>query len=325
MSDAHTARKHHDRLERAINVIVDEGSTQQANDFTRLLYLRPSSFSYCPLNTFLSLKSSLNKTRTQNFAGAFFTRVGTATHEVWQETTLSVFGKNSQHKVTVLRDWLCSDHKCKHRVELQRAPPTECPQCGCTSFMTAEHQVRRRGIRGHVDEIFLFEDTKVAIIFDWKSCSASKLSRKKLGVDVAYEAQISTYAALLKKRLADMGYTVAGWCLGYFTRDNPLKRKLVFGTRMMSVATLREWRDKHEHVLHLTEQRDVVALVDQRPCKTREYAEANHSYCPFKHSCTHSDSEAREYAIDVHRTLKAAGKLPAIEFIQLHTVDKESS
>ena len=315
-----------DRVERVVNLIADEGTTRQATDLTRLLYLRPSAFSYCPLNTFLGLKAALRRQRVMGFSGAFFTKVGTACHDAWQESTLSLFGQAcNQHKVIVLRDWLCRGDGCTARYELTVAPPATCDHCGGASFRTAEHQVRRPGLRGHVDEIFVFEDTKTAVIFDWKSCSASKLAKKKLGVDIAYEAQISTYASLLKKRLKGMGYDVAGWCLGYFTRDNPHKRKLVFGTRLMDLATLKLWRDQHQFVLNLTTEDEVIQLVNDRPCRTREYAEANHSYCPHKGHCTYSDELALEHALDVHHSLNADGKLPAIEFIKQRVREDASS
>ena len=314
------------RIEKAIDTIADEGQTQEDTDLTRLLYLRPSSFSYCPLNTFLSLNRSLRKTRSMDFAGAFFTKVGTATHEVWQETTFSLFGDaGNPHNVIVLRDWVCSNKECKHRVELSAKAPSKCPKCGTAKMRSTEHRVQRPGIRGHVDEIFVLTDLKVAIIFDWKSCSAAKLATKKLGADVAYEAQISTYASLLRKRLASMGYEVAGWCLGYFTRDNPFKRKLVFGTKLIETQTLRLWRDQHTFVLHLTNQSDVLKLVDARPCKTREFAEKHHSYCSYKNSCTHSDDAAREYAVDIWRTLRKDSKLPAIEYIRSQQDSKATS
>ena len=282
------------RMDAAFRKVLDDGYTTHKIDRDRVLYLRPSSFSYCPLATFLNFPVSLSKSQPNNFSTTFFTRVGTVTHEIWQETFLSVFGQSGS--VRLIRDWVCL--KCKERVPLRYSAPKSCKSCGTNRFKSDEHEIRTKSLSGHVDDILVFvvDRKKYAVVIDYKSTSTYKIDKKKIGSDPSYEAQISSYATLVEPKLAKLGITLAGWCLAYFTRDNPFRFKLVSGTKRMPVSQLRSWAAQHKFVLDLTNWEEVQALVANRCCKTVKDASRLHPHCRHATFCTGGEKRASAHA-----------------------------
>lgn len=297
-------------VEGALKKAQDEGYTRRSVDPKRVLYLRPSSFHYCPLRTFFGLPKALSKSTQENFSTSFFTKVGTATHLVWQSAM-------EVSSVRLLKDWQCVNRECKHRVVLEPAPKDmKCPKCG-SPVKGDEHEIDLDYLQGHVDEILLFDrgGKTYAVPIDYKSTSAAKIYKKRKEPDEAYVAQISSYATLIKPILAKRGIEVLGWALVFFTRDNPFKTVVVPGKTFMPKEKLKRWAKEHTEVIAKVSQPEhLKPLVRNRMCKTREEMEGSIGRCDHVSRCIHGDRTCFNHAKAILDTLR--DKLPVVEFFR---------
>lgn len=262
-----------------------EGTKPNKVDLKRVLYLRPSSFTYCPLRAFFNLRLAFSKKVLEPFDKSYYTNVGTATHLVWQSCAES-------SGIRIVKDWLCSNKECSHRHVLV-ANPRKCKKCSSPVY-GAEHEIAIGSIRGHVDEILevTLPDGKLGYIpVDYKSTSTKGLAYKKKNPGEAYVAQISAYATLLSRSL-----NVVGWCLVFFSRDNPNKVEYHASTKLLELSKLKTWSRQHRKLLALESWDEVRELIANRMCRSRQDVEKKARFCAYASYCTSEDRQCRKHA-----------------------------
>lgn len=290
------------RVGLALKKAVEEGTVHNKNDMSRVLYLRPSSFSYCPLRAFFRLPTALSNGAHEPFDKAYYTSVGTTAHLVWQSVLETGHGR-------LVKDWLCLSKECRHRHSLV-SDPKRCVKCG-GKVKGVEHEIRLGVIRGHVDDILEVDlpNGEVGYIpIDYKSTSLAGLKYKRKNPGDAYVAQLSSYATILSRKL-----NVIGWCLVFFARDKPTQTVLYSSTKLLETSKLKEWSKQHRAMLRLKQFDDVKPLILNRACRTREDVEAKHKFCDFRSFCTHGDKTCATHAREVLRKVQA--RLPLEQYL----------
>lgn len=277
---------------------VEEGTVFNKADISRALYLRPSSFVYCPLRAFFRLPTALSNGAHEPFEKAYYTSVGTTAHLVWQ-TCL----ENS--KVRLVKDWLCVNKECRHRHSLV-SQPKKCEKCGA-KVRGVEHEIRLGWIKGHVDDILEVElpNGELGYIpIDYKSTSLKSLPYKEKNPGDAYTAQLSAYATILSRKL-----NVLGWCLVFFARDKPTEIRLHASTKFMSVETLKAWSKEHKALMNLTSLEEVKDLVRNRMCHSIK-DEKKAGYCDYRRFCFHGSKHCYSHAKEAFSKLESKVTLP---------------
>lgn len=233
------------RLEAIMDALVDQGTMSGRSDPDRVNYLRISSFPFCARQWFLNQRTAREGRRVEPTGTLFFTRIGTAVHEIFQgvANTLSFPRKGSghhnlgdvgiPHNALWIQDWICRE--CKHR-HVFVPHPKACEWCGNHSFKGDEHELTySKRVLGHMDGTWAFPHEKgapyskdwVHIPIDFKTCTVSAVSSGLLPYPANVD-QLMTYGALKAKD----GYNVPMIALIYITRNSPFR-----GTKFSSKAT----------------------------------------------------------------------------------------
>lgn len=290
-------------VESVIAGAVENSHVLMHTDISRTLSLRPSSFPYCALRQFLSLPDALAKGELADFSSAYYRKVGTTAHEVFQELV-------ERSGAYVIKDWLCKD--CGHRHVLKRRV-SQCKKCSSNNVKGVEHRIEYQNefgtVVGHVDEI-LVTPRKTLIPIDYKTTSSRRLASKKKNPDAGYVEQLSTYALVLGR-----DYEVEGWALVYFTRDDPTKRAIVTSSdvgpspHQMTEQKLQGYQKKHRRVIQLHQAEQVTRIVAERPCHDRSHPMAQ--WCRFKSVCCAStEGFTEDYAQKTFNKVKS--RLPLV-------------
>lgn len=174
----------------------------EQSDPSRLYYLRCSQLPYCPRNVLLRYASS-GLEFEMDMSMHYYVHVGHSVHATFQNY-LALSGK-------LVADYHCKVCKKWHRFS------TKSRCCGrpCEYH---EVQIDYKGIKGHIDAIFLHEGRYYIVDFKTTSLKASEAKKRKPGN--GYTHQIRAYAYLLWKQY---GIKVAGVMLVFIPRDNPHK------------------------------------------------------------------------------------------------------
>lgn len=232
--------------------------------------------------------------RSLNFQGLYYTQVGHAVHYVMQTGLM-------QASPAFVGDWECK--RCKRVVKL-------CSQPMCCGLPMAYEElvVDYKGIKGHVDTLWIYEakgmqgvrletylsnlnrkqlralirdPSTILYVVDYKTCSLKNQGGKLKSPEEAYVAQIKAYVYLLRKQYK---LNVAGAMLHYVPRDNPLGAEPVFFNvskieLKQVVSNLNTWKRAHKAALKVRSKATLLALYE-------EFGTCNNPYCT---TCRSSD------------------------------------
>lgn len=288
------------------SVLVDTPS-----DPTRTFYMRPSSLPYCPIRKFLTLASKgIPAVQTHDAGSLFYTSVGTTVHEVFQ----AILGRGGR----MYANWVC--RHCKNV-----APFTtyaKCPKCK-KSGADVDHQeisvAKLRGWRGHLDGVIRDADGVLWVI-DYKTTNLDFVSRADSKPHKSYVMQQKAYVVLLEEIL---GEPVAGWCLVYLARDNPVKRRRLFSC-VVSDAEKKVIRKKLVHMAKLHGQLfKAETLADLKPLYENKLCASSVEHDEyFKYEgCEYRDVCFKRSAMVKHckSVLRESTVLPLIQFMDKAT------
>jgi len=240
--------------------------------------LRVSSFPYCGLRH-LYKKLNPKEPRT-NFGGAYYTGVGTVTHEAIQRWL--------GHSKRILGRWVCSVKKCKgvRRLSFKNT----CPICSAEMIYVELEVKAMRHISGHLDGIYKSKDGRYWLV-DYKTSSVKVISTnwKTKMLPYSYNvSQITAYCALVELQY---DIEISGWILYYVSRDNPLYVSKATGGLISSrekrayLKEMKTWARHYEHVMvNMKRLSDAKILIDEKPCTSvRVYKEKYKKFedCPL--------------------------------------------
>ena len=292
---------------KTVSSLVDEvvkhtmttGLHLHKNDPSRANYLRVSSLPFCSRQFFLNVFDSLQPRRHNATSMMYFVTVGTAVHEVIQESlAFSVSGAIADHEIRALphKAVLVQNWKCKDCGQLHRfvPRPASCSHCGApeSKMLGKEHQVRwGRKVLGHMDGTFAFPSPAapkapyskdwIHIPIDYKTTTLSAIAGKALPyADNA--TQLSTYGAIKKSE----GYNVPFTALIYVSRDNPHRRK-VCTVPLNAKAVLKDlalYEDQYLATWDVIRKPDVASALSLPPIVTSKFSDSC-GYCKFIDLC----------------------------------------
>ena len=277
-------------LEGVVVKAISEGECYTENT-KKNFYLRPSSFSYCPLRFFLGLPRAFSRGKYEEASFSYYVRVGTATHAVIQEAVTSI----EAGEVLFVRDWVCA--KCEHRHVLT-LKPSVCKKCKHKYLRNEEYTLEDGVLLGHVDDALLIG--KQIYPLDYKTTSIARMERSGVLPEKKHIEQLGAYASVMKRQ----GKKIGGFFLVYIARDNPRKVK-VFSfelTPKLEADTLRKidrWKKQHIKVIGIQEKGQAEYLVSKRICRTKEDVKAFCGECQYARFCTAGDNAV---TTELHRT-----------------------
>jgi hypothetical protein len=218
----------------------------------RVLSLRPSQMPFCPTSFFME-NANHGLYRTLDFAGAYYTSVGTIVHSVMQEFLCK--------SGNFLADYHCAECDTWHRMSYKHE---------CCGFPTRyeELSIDYKGIHGHVDAVFRDSNNKLRVV-DFKTCSTIAAPKKQEDPGVVYLEQIETYAVLLELQY---GLEIAGIMDAFIIRDNPKATPAMYATMMTDEKRaevkkrLGMYKRMHRESLDAATWEDVLALAEYEKC-----------------------------------------------------------
>lgn len=221
-------------------------------DASRIKFLRPSQLPFCAAGFFVQ-HATLGMVSTMDFMGEFYTKVGSAVHEVMQRF-LSPSGK-------FLADWECRVCGKKRKLSTKSE---------CCDFTMDYHEllINHKGVVGHIDAVFKDSKGKYWIL-DFKTCTISGASYKQKSPGAAYKEQVETYAIML---YLQYGIKVEGVMLMFLPRDNPKAPSvwvdLITNADLKRVhKRVKAYKKQHREALAVTTMKEAIALAQYGKCK----------------------------------------------------------
>lgn len=286
----------HDHVAATVEAIFTEGSVSSRSDPSRVNFLRVSSFPFCARAWFLNQPNARAVLRSEGAASVFFTSVGTAVHNCFQQAadSLSVpvaFQSNPDEPkslpkgAVLVQDWVCQE--CRKRFEFT-PHPGKCDWCGSTRIRGDEHEVTfSRRVLGHMDGTFAWPHIPKApyskewhhVPFDYKTCSDSALNTKDALPYPENVDQLVSYGAIKHRQ----GYNIKKAALVYISRNNPNKRKVVV-LRVDGPSQIKKilgYEKAYERAERCRSEKEALTL----PVRATEDLERNCQYCKFQKPC----------------------------------------
>jgi hypothetical protein len=268
-----------------------DGARTDKTTPTRVLYLRPSQLPFCPLDFFIQ-NTEQGLFRTLDFAGAFYTSVGTVVHEVMQDF-LCRSGR-------FLADYYCAECDTWHRMSYVHE------HCG---FPTKYHEIEinYKGIQGHIDAIYQDKAGKLWIL-DFKTTSVDSAPKKQKDPGVTYIEQIETYAVLFELQYK---LPIEGIMDAFILRDNPRKSPVVYAKKLTDEQRSRiktrlgRYKRMHRDALDAATWREVAALIDYERC--------TNPYCPI---CKLGEDVIADRLKAAYKKGKQAGRVPLRDYVE---------
>lgn len=298
-------------IEYAVDTLMDHmlknGYAYSHTDPSRANWLRISSLPFCAREWWLNQVHSRAPLRKEESTTLFFTRVGTAVHEAFQDAFTELAGLPNlllhgnthhdpsevkkillPHNAVLVQDWRCTRCKLVHEFQPK---PLRCSHCEGTEFGYKEHQVRySRKVLGHMDGCFAFPHKPGApyskkwihIPIDYKTASEAVLTSGKLPYR-GNAAQLLTYAAIKRTE----GYNVPGVVLIYIRRDNPFKRVVCWIplNHDAQLAKIHKWE---RHYIRASKAHTFEEAMALPRFRNPDY-DVDCSYCEFKRICQAED------------------------------------
>jgi hypothetical protein len=278
--------------------------------------LRFSGLPFCPIRWLAGAPVNTAKSSAKSLRFAFYTRIGTVVHDVFQSVLVNLEGELPS-KLELIADWHCA--KCKKVTSAFSLKPESCPVCRHrVEFREHEIDINFGGkVRalGHVDCILRVTrpgGKTCYLILDFKTTSVGKLNKKTFDVSSTYTHQIKSYAAAVS---FSQNVEVASTSLIYIARDSPHRFKIhteLFSAedQIHHTKRLRRYTRQLEVVREATSMEDILPLIKTRPCKSNlapEYAD-----CNFASLCAGKDSSCTKLVASSLDKLEASGRLPVI-------------
>jgi hypothetical protein len=218
----------------------------------RVLSLRPSQMPFCPTNFFLE-NANHGLYRTLDFAGAYYTSVGTVVHSIMQE----FLAKSGNF----LADYHCAECDTWHKMSYKHE---------CCGFPTRYEEIAidYKGIHGHIDAVFRDKSGKMWI-GDFKTCSTKAAPKKQEDPGIVYIEQIEVYAVLLELQY---GIPIEGIMDIFIVRDDPKSTPAIYSRlitdekREEVKKRLSAYKVMHREALDATTIEDVMALAEYEKC-----------------------------------------------------------
>lgn len=262
-------------------------------DLERLFYLRPSSFPYCGLRFFLDFPRRIDDPRLNQLPSAYFTQVGTATHDVFQAYTAPL-GR------------MVGDYKCPKCGNIERFTTFKVCKCGGHPKYLELELKYKDTVVGHTDNLYRLSPPagkkSLHAVIDYKTTSTRRVKEdiekeqkgnKRIFPYRTNVAQIETYVPLLEDQY---GIKVDYWILVYLARDAPFR----FGRQIVVVhltdrikAKIRKRLDRtvkiHRKVLKASSLDDTELIKKYKLCKDEKDYKANwtdeYNQCPHAGYC----------------------------------------
>ncbi|QBX06701.1 CRISPR/Cas system associated [Burkholderia phage BcepSaruman] len=250
-----------------------------------MLFLRPSQLPFCPADFFVQ-NAAHGTMRSLDFAGCFYTSVGTVVHEVLQQA-LCLSGK-------LLANYECKECGTWHNMSYKYE---------CCGFPTTYHElsIKYKGISGHIDGVLDMGDGTHSVI-DFKTTGVNAAAKKAKDPGVVYVEQIEAYAVLLELQY---GLKISGISDIFVLRDNPTKDPAIFTRaitderRSVIKKRLKRYLKMHRETLDVSTLKEALALL--------EYDRCTNPYCPV---CKLDDEGRRREVKKAYKLGKAAGHVP---------------
>lgn len=280
-------------ISRALSVMGREEYPERVENenSNRHKELHPSSFNFCPVETFYKLAShGLFNHRWESASFLFYVDVGTVVHSVMQ--------KFMGRQFHVVGDW-----KCKRCGDTKKFSTFEeaglC--CGHKRHYEELGIKFRKTIRGHTDG--LFKHNNKFWLIDYKTSSIKSIAKHlDTGKEFPYKSnreQIRSYLPLLEK---EYNIKIEGWALIYLARDNPFTTAGHFIVTEVCTEELRKTYQKR--MVRYDKQYDTMLdvegsgeeldyLINTKPCACEaDYEElfaSDYDECPLKKICLSKD------------------------------------
>lgn len=297
------------RIKRAFEAELNKAEdvwVERKKDPQRYFKLRPSSMPYCGLRRALSAPEDLEKPRLENLATTYFTKVGHATHDAFQEMV--------GHGAAIVGNWKCGACKIWKMFDTFQT----CPKCH-KPMKYKELEVKYGNtVVGHTDGLFRLQPKlgrkSPHVVIDYKTTQLKNVKKKKSPFPYKSNvSQIETYIPLLEGQYE---IEVVGWLLIYLARDTPFRygRYLVAQeTTAKHKVRLAKMIDRnvkvHRKMLVSETRKDFEVLKKYKLCSDREFYEDKvldeYNPCPFADRCF--KPEAMDKVIDA--TLKKHAKV----------------
>lgn len=280
------------QLESVISKLIDEGTTVQNNDKSRLLNIRFSQLPFCPIRWFLSIPGGSARKSRKPFGFAYFTSVGTTVHTVFQDVIQSI---DLPHGFEIIADWKCKSCSTVHSFSVK---PEACVSCKSTAFSFEEHEIdikwpkRRVRALGHVDCILRYPISKTAFsyfVIDFKTTSLKASSAKEMKISEAYRFQLLSYVSAIQHQ---QKVKVSAAALVFIPRDSPFKSRVV-----MVDFDSQELRSMGNHMSKSTKTletlqsistiEDLEPFILSRPCA--ETVPKEYEGCQYAKQCAGND------------------------------------
>lgn len=257
----------------------------------RVLSLRPSQMPFCPTNFFME-NANHGLHRTLDFAGAYYTSVGTVVHSIMQEF-LAKSGR-------FLADYYCAECDTWHRMSYQHE---------CCGFPTRYEEIAidYKGIHGHIDAVFRDDKGRLWIL-DFKTCSTDAAPKKEEDPGVVYLEQIETYAVLLELQY---GLKIAGIMDAFIIRDDPKKTPAIYAQELTDEKRaevkkrLGGYKRMHREALDAQTWEDVLALAEYEKCTN-----------PHCDACKMPDQDLMRSLRNAFERGLAANRLPIRKYVE---------
>lgn len=266
------------------NVVVSERA-----DLSRAKYLRCSALPFCPFSLIEQLAVN-HEARFLDFRGTYYTTVGTAVHNVMQTALMqaTVQQDMSQAKRSVLGnivgDWKCLECGSEKKLATQ-------PYCCDFPMQYEELEISFKGIRGHLDTLYLFGDTYAVV--DYKTTSLANADTISNNPPEGYIEQILAYALLLRLQYK---IKVDYLLLCFVPRDNPQtpylwKRKVTKDMLQDMQHKLKKYLRWHKAAMRIKTKLELLDLIEEvGPCNN-----------PF---CSTCGSSLKSKMLTIHETYK---------------------
>lgn len=251
---------------------AEELQLEERKDPGRFFFMRPSGFPYCGLRKLMEAPQFLDEDRLMGLAGAYFTSVGTATHNAFQK----FLGRSG----FILGDYVCP--VCKDVKKFSTF--SMCTKCKVPRHYDELELFYRNTVVGHTDGLLRLEpekgkkskhyviDYKTTALYKLKSKDAKNIFPLKSNV-----AQIKMYIVLLEEQY---GITIDGWVLAYLGRDLPLGKngrrlvvvKMTDDEKRQCRKRLDRWVKVHRKVLRVTKPgKQVEYIKKNKLCKSWDH------------------------------------------------------
>lgn len=243
---------------------AEEMQLEERKDPGRFFFMRPSGFPYCGLRKLLDAPEFLDEDRLMGLAGAYFTSVGTATHNAFQK----FLGRSG----FILGDYVCP--VCKDVKAFSTF--SMCTKCKVPRHYDELELTYRNAVVGHTDGLLRLDPEKGKkskhYVIDYKTTALYKLKSKAAPTIFPMKsnvAQIKMYVVLLEETY---GITIDGWVLAYLGRDLPLGKN---GRRLVVIKMSDEEKRKCKKQLDRWVKVHRKVLTVTKPGKRVDYIKKN--------------------------------------------------